>query len=229
MTFQYPDMRSVRAGLACAALVLATWANAAEIKFIDGLSSDERTSIGISKLTPAQVADLDGLVSHDATLARQGGVTGFSTEFIDRLTDTDRAAAGLDRLSDKERASLNALAARTIALGPPPEQAFHYSPPVKAAPPPVPTQTLVSAPLHAELHGDVSLTVGGGSHGSSFYGTSMDLNYTDPSGKFTIGVGVSEFHGKGFLPFNGAFEPYGPYSAYGPIGPAYIGPPYWGW
>jgi hypothetical protein len=85
------------------------------------------------------------------------------------------------------------------AMGPPPSQAFTYARP--AAPPP--PASLVSAPLSVEVHGDLSLTVGGGSHGSSFYGTSMDLFVTDPSGKFTIGVGFSEYRGKGF------FNPYG--------------------
>jgi hypothetical protein len=230
MPFQYSKMPLMRAGIACAALVLATRASAVDIKFIEGLSTDEQAAIGASKLTPPQAADLDGLVSHDVTAARDGGVTGFSTEFLARRTDAERAACGVDHLSDKERTVLDTLVAREIALGPPPDQEFTFRPPApKAAPPPVPSQVQVSAPLKAEIHGDVSLTVGGGSHGSSFYGTSFDAYYTDPSGKFTIAVGVDQFHGKGPLPFCGAYEPYGPYSAYGPIGPDYIGPPYWGW
>jgi hypothetical protein len=230
MTFQQPKMPLMRAGLALAALVLTTWASAAEISFVEGLSPEEKAAIGAAKLSPPQVADLDGLVSHDVTAAHQGGVTGFSTEFLARRTDAESAASGVDNLSDKERTVLDTLVARAIALGPPPDEEFRFTPPApKAAPPPVPSQTQVSAPLKAELHGDVSLTVGGGSHGSSFYGTSFDAYYTDPSGKFTIAVGFDEFRGKGPLPFYGAYEPYGPYAAYGPIGPGYIGPPYWGW
>ena len=68
-------------------MLLAKGARAADIKFIEGLTSEERTSIGVSKLSPAQAFSLDGLVSHDATLARQGGVTGFSSAFIARHTD----------------------------------------------------------------------------------------------------------------------------------------------
>lgn len=229
MTFHYPSQRFLRAGLACAAVLLATWAQAADAVFLAGLSQEEKAAVGLAKLSPAQAANLDALVSRDARLAREGGVTGFSSTFLARRTEAERAAAGVGLLSESERAALDSLAARTIALGPSPDQAFVYSPPVKAAPPPPPPQTLVSAPLRGEVHGDVSVTVGGGSHGSSFYGTSMDLNYTDPSGRFTVGVGVSEYHGKGFLPLCGPFEPYGPYSAYGPIGPGYDGPPYWGW
>jgi hypothetical protein len=230
MTFPYPHPRLFRAALAAAALLLAGRAPAAEIRFLEGLSTEERDSIGISKLAPAQAAGLDKLVSHDVTLAEEGGVTGFSSAFVSRHTPAERAAAGIGLLSDTERAALDALVARAIALGPPPEQPFVYSPPpAKPAPAAPPPETLVSAPLHAEIHGDVSLMVGGGSHGTSFYGTSLDLNVTDPSGKFTLGVSFDEFRGKGILPLYGPFAPYGPYAAYGPIGPAYVGPPYWGW
>jgi hypothetical protein len=230
MTFQYPSQRLLRAGVACAAMLLAGWVRADEIKFIEGLSPDERAAMGSSKLSPAQAAALDGLVSHDVTLAEQGGVTGFSSGFVSRHTAAERSAAGVGLLSARERETLDSLVARAIALGPPPEQPFVYSPPqARPPPPPPPPATLVSAPLRAEIHGDVSLTIGGGSHGSSFYGTGLDLYVTDPSGKFTLGVSVDEFHGKGILPFYGPFDPYGPYSAYGPMGPAYAGPPYWGW
>ena len=229
MSFPYPHQRFLRAGIACAGMLLATWARAVEIRFIEGLSSEERAAAGTQKLTPAQTAQLDRLVSHDVTLAQQGGVTGFSSDFLARHTQAERTSAGISLLSDKERATLDSLVARAIALGPPPEQPFTYSPPQAAPPPPPPAETLVSAPLRAEIHGDVSVTVGGGSHGSSFYGTSLDLNVTDPSGKFTLGVGFDEYRGKGILPLYGPFAPYGPYSAYGPIGPAYVGPPYWGW
>ncbi len=194
-------------------MLLATMAGAAEPGFSDGLSAQEKAACGITKLTAAQVAGLNVLVGHDVTLARQGGVTGFSSAFAARHSAQERAVAGIDLLTDKERSMLDLMAARAIAMGPPPSQAFAYAPP--AAPPPA--ATLVSAPLTAEVHGDLSLTVGGGSHGSSFYGTSMDLFVTDPSGKFTLGVGFSEYRGKGF------FGPYGPYC------PIYLGPPLPDW
>jgi hypothetical protein len=228
MTFPYPSLRILRAGLAGTALLLATWAHAAEIRFVEGLTSEERVAVGAQKLTPAQAASLDALVSHDVTIAREGGVTGFSSAFLDRHTPAERAAAGASVLTSAERVALDALVARAIALGPPPDQAYSYSPPAKPTPPPAPAETLVSTPLRAELHGDVSVTVGGGSHGSSFYGTAFDLSVTDPSGKFTLAVGYDQYRGKGFFPLVGPYE-YGPYSAYGPIGPAYVGPPYWGW
>jgi hypothetical protein len=209
MRFLHFDLRRVRAAGACAVMLLAMMAKAATPGFSDGLSAEERAACGLTKLTAPQVAALNGLVDRDVTLAHQGGVTGFSSTFAARRTPRERAAAGLDRLSEKQRTVLDSLAARTIAMGPPPLQAFAYAPP----PPVPPTDTLVSAPLGAEVHGDLSFTIGGGSHGSSFYGSSMDLFVTDPSGKFTLGIGVSEYRGKGF------FGPYGPFC------PIYAAPP----
>lgn len=223
MMIPNPLLKYARAGLACAALLLAASVQAADDAFCESLSPQERVSAGITKLTGEQVTALDALVSHDTTLAQQGGVTAFASAFLSRHTEPEREAAGLAGLSEKERVSLDRIVARTIALGPPPEQPFAYSPP-KAKPSPSPSTVQVSAPRHAEVHGDLSLTVGGGSHGRSFYGTSADLSVTDPTGRFTVGVGFEEFKGKGLL---GLYGPYGPYSLYGPVGPPYLAP-YWG-
>lgn len=183
---------------ACAAVLLATTVGAAAAGFSEELNPTERASCGIAKLSPAQVAALNGLVGHEVVAAHEGGVTGFASTFTDRCTPSERASTGIDRLTDADRSSLDALVARAIAAGPPPGQAFTYSPPAKAVPPaPV---TLVSQPPHVEVHGDVSLTLGAGSHGSYFYGTSADLFVTDPTGKYTIGVGISEYRGKGYFP-----------------------------
>jgi hypothetical protein len=210
MDFPHLDFRLVRAGIAFALAALAAAARAAETGFIGALSAEERAECGIAKLSGPQVAALNALVERDVTLARQGGVTGFSSSFVARHSAKDRDAAGITRLSDMERSMLDVLTARAIAMGPAPEQVFAYAP---APAPPPPAETLVSAPPHLEVHGDVSFTVGGGSHGSSFYGTSADVFVTDPSGKFTLGVGVSEFRGKGF---------FGPWC---PMLPLYAGPP----
>jgi hypothetical protein len=176
-------------------------ARAAAFTFSRGLSPDERAACGLAKLTAAQVGALDAYVGRDVTLAHEGGVTGFASAFSARLNPQQRSRAGIDRLSEKERAFLDTMAGRAIAIGPPPSQEFSYRPNLSAPPPP---EDVVSPPPAVQVHGDLSFTVGGGSHGSSFYGTSMDVFVTDPSGKFTIGVGVSEFRGRGF------FGPYGP-------------------
>lgn len=208
-------MRFARAALGCAALVLATSSRAAEAGFCGGLSTDESAACGIPRLTAAEAAALDAIVAGDVTLAHQGGVTGFSTGFSERHAGPERKAAGLDLLSGKERAALDKAAARAIAMGPPAERSFAYSAPSKPPPPP-PAVTTVSEVSRTQVHGDVSFTVGGGSHGQSFYGTSADLFVTDPTGRFTVGVGFDDYRGRGLLSLCG---PNGPY------GPVYGGPP----
>jgi hypothetical protein len=196
-------------------LALAPLARAAEAGFSEGLSPDDRAACGIQKLAPRQVAALDALVGRDVTVAHQGGVTGFSSPFTARLTAQERASAGIDLLSVKERPVLDSLVARAIALGPPPSEAFTYAPP-HAPPPPAQVVTLAPTP-RIDLHGDLAVTVGGGSHGSSFYGTSLDLYATDPTGKFTVGIGFSEYRSRG------------PIGLYGPYCPPLFDPPYVGW
>jgi hypothetical protein len=166
--------------------------------FTDSLSPDQRAAIGVSTLSRPQAAILDALVAQDVTLAHEGGVTGFSSSFSERHWEKERLASGLDRLTPQQRTALDSLAANAIAMGPPPEQAFTYSPPRVAQPLPPPAAA-VSPPMSAEIHGDVSFTVGAGSHGGSFYGTSVDLSVTDPTGHFTVAVGFDEYRGKGLL------------------------------
>ena len=190
-----------------AAMLIASAAAAAEAGFCEGLSPGERTMAGIPRLEPAQVAALDALAGRDVALAHEGGVTAFSSGFTARRTPKERSAAGIDLLTEKELSALDALVARAIAYGPAPLSPFAYSPPA----PQSPGETLVPSPRRPEVHGDVSATVGGG-HGSSFYGASFDLFVTDPSGRFTLGVGVSEFRAKGPM------GPFGPYCLI-PCGP----------
>ena len=208
--------------LAAIGLLLASASAAAPVGFIEGLSAPEQLRVGAAKLSDSERAVLDGLVARDVQVAHDGGVTGFSTTFLERHNGAEESAAGVPRLNPAERAALNSLAARSIAIGPPPDQAFAYSPPAaKAAPPP--TARMVSEPLRAQLHGDLSLIVGTEGHGRSYYGTAADLSVTDPSGKFTIAVGFDQFRGTGLL---GLCSEYGPYSPYGPV---LAGPPYLGW
>jgi hypothetical protein len=211
--------------LAAIVLLLAAVARAAPAGFVEGLSAAEQARAGLNRLSDSERAVLDGLVARDVRLAHEGGVTGFSTTFLARHSPAEESAAGLQKLAPAERAALDNLAARSIAIGPAPDDIFSYSPPA-VPPPPSPTAKTVSDPLRAEVHGDLSVMVGGGSHGRSFYGTAGDLTVTDPSGKFTVGVGFEQFRGKGLL---GVCSDYGPYSPYGPWDPALVGPPYLGW
>ena len=221
MSPRLPLARFARLGLACAAVFAAAWAGAAGLDFTNGLSPQEAASAGLAKLTAQEITALNRLVDRDVTLAHQGGVTGFSTEFTARHTGQERVSSGINRLTDGERLALDRYAARTIALGPPPTQGFVYSPP--AAKPAAPPSDVDITPNKLEVHGDVSFTIGGASHGGSFYGTSMDATLTDPKHGFTLGVGFSEFRGKGLLGLCGPYGPYGPYA------PGYDGPPYLDW
>lgn len=214
MHLPHIHVQGVRAAVACVILTLAATVSASAAGFSEGLLPEERVASGVSRLTPAQVGALDALVGRDVALAHEGGVTGFSSSFTARHTAQERVAAGINTITDKERSMLDVLAARAIAYGPPPSASFAYAPPAAAAPP----ETLVSAPPKMQVHGDLAFTLGGGSHGSSFYGTSADLFVTDPSGKFTLGIGVSEFHSKGPIGL------YGPYCPVPPIDPMF---PYW--
>jgi hypothetical protein len=217
MPHPHSSLRNMRAAFGCVLLAFAACAQAASAGFIGGLSPDERALSGVAGLTAAQAAALDALVSRDVQLALQGGVTAFSSPFSARHSARERADAGLNLLSAKELAVLDMLAAQAIAIGPPPDSPFTYSPPPRPAP--APPETVVSDVSRVQVHGDISLTVGGGTHGRSFYGTSADLFVTDPTGRFTVGVGFEQFRGKGLLSL---CDPYGPY------GPDYGGPPFLG-
>lgn len=198
-----------RGVLAAAALLAAGAAAAAEGGFAAGLSPQERALAGLDHLNPAQLASLDALVERDVTLARQGGVTGFSSAFTERHAGAEADSAGLGRLSPQEAPFLNGLVARAIATVPLPGAGFTYAPHAAALAAPAPT--LVSAPPKAEVHGDVSVSVGVGGHGSYFYGTSVDTFITDPSGRWTLGLGFGEYKGKGPI---------------GPFGPCWVDPAY---
>jgi len=230
--------RLVRRALAVAVgLWLAAAARADEPTFSAGLSSEDRTASGLSHLTATQLAIMDGLVAQDVTAAHDGGVTAFSTGFSERHWAHERSASGLDQLTATERAVLDRLAARAIALGPPPQSLFQWQPPKKPAPvaaapapapKPGPTDAAVSYLKQLEVHGDVSFTVGGASHGGSFYGTSDDVVITDPVHNFSLAFGVDDYHAKGPVGLYAAGYPYNPYGLYGPFSPV-PNPAFWNW
>ncbi len=216
MTLSLSKLRWAHLSLVVASLLAAVVARAADSGFTAGLSSGERAQAGISSLSAAKAEALDALVARDVKLAHEGGVTGFSQEFLERHPLKERVLAGIDTLSPTESRTLNRLVASAIALGPPPVEGFRYAPPAPA-PKPAATETEVDIPAKLQVHGDVSFTIGGGGHGRSFYGTSADAYVVDPKHGFAVGVGFSEFRGKGLLEL---CRPYGPFA------PVYEGPPY---
>jgi len=221
-----PSLRQARAALLGGALFAAALGQASAMSFTAGLSPSEIAAAGITKLSPAQADALNALVARDVTLAHEGGVTGFSTGFLERHSEKERASTGISILNDTERQNLDRFVAAAVSIGPAPDEGFRYAPPPSPTPKPAVIETEVLLPQKLQVHGDVSITVGGGSHGQSFYGTSEDFYVTDPNHGFTVGVSFSEFRGKRLLDLcgpNGAYGPYGPYS------PLIQGPPYSGW
>ena len=177
----------LRTLLIAASLILA--GTAAGAGFSESLTPQEKEASGVVQLGPAQVSKLDALVAKDEALAREGAVTGFSTSFSQRRTHQERLDAGLERLSASQRARLDSLVAFAIANPGPVIPVFR--------PRPAPPAASFSSPaLKPEIHGDVSLTVGGGK-GVSFFGSRLDLNLTDPMGKYSISVSISQYRGKG--------------------------------
>ena len=65
--------------------------------------------------------------------------------------------------------------------------------------------------------------MGAGSHGSSFYGTGMDVSVTDPIGTLHGRREFRNFRGKGLLGLCGPDGIYGPYCPL-PFRPPYLGP-----
>jgi hypothetical protein len=223
-----PSVLSLTRGpLALVFALVALRAAAADFSFSSGLSQDQRSASGVSRLTASEVAELDRLVAADVASAREGGVTGFSSTFTARRSPRERAATGIGSLTESELKTLDMLAARAIAMGPPPDQMFSYSPPRAEAPGAAPPKATVDAEApRLEVHGDLSFTVGGSGHGRSFYGTSDDIAVVDAKDGFSLDVGFEDFKGKGLLGLCGPFGLYGPN---GPYGPYYGGPPYLGW
>jgi hypothetical protein len=191
-------LRRFRHGFWCLGGLLAAVAPV-HAGFSDGLVPADRAASGIAQLSAPELAHLDAYVARDVTLAREGGVSGFDGSFAQRLTAEQRTQAGLTRLTPAETAKLDDLVAFAIAHPAPLRAVYPAHPAASPAP-----AASIAVPWKPEVHGDVSLTLGGG-HGSSFYGGGMDLNVFDPDGRFSVTVSLGEIKGKGrplFYPGN---------------------------
>jgi len=212
------QLPSLRLTVTSAVLLAASTVclHAADTSFSSDLPAWAKNADGLNKLTPDQLKAVNDAVAHDISLAQQGGTVAFANSFSARRTDAQRNELGLNQLSFEQLNHLNDDVAHAIA----------YRPQLSVAPIPVSNSNLVNAGAIAsfkrpwETHGELSLTVGGSKRGS-FYGGSAAVSTTDPSGKFTLSVAVSEYKGKG-LPYcyDGPYAlGYGPYSyGYGPLG-----------
>jgi hypothetical protein len=168
-------------------MTLTVWA-ADDTPFTDSLSSSEQTAMGLAKLSAAQRTALNAQVQHDLTLARQGDVPGFANTFTQRRTAVERTAAGLNLLSHDERRQLDAFVAGTIAQPATLASLAHYSKPSNA---------VEVTTYRPEIHGEMTLFAGAGSHDSSFYGGAITGIYDDPAHNFSIAATYAEIHSKG--------------------------------
>jgi hypothetical protein len=212
----------------CGFFCLILLSGKARAAFSDDLSDQDRSASGLGRLTSAQVAKVNKLVANDLDLAREGAVTAFATPFSRRHAK-EISATGFDRLTAAQILELDKLVAFTLAHPVPELPHFHphSAAAVSAAPPANPTPPLQLAEPPWQVHGDITLAVGGGK-GGSFFGSSLDLFVTDPSGRFTAAISLSEFRGKGWSNpcFYPPLSPWAPYSLRFPYPQAPLPPPY---
>jgi len=181
-------------GLVVAVLTSAALADVAPTCFTATLSSENKAASGIAKSTEPQRAALDQQVQREIATARQGDTVAFSTTFTHRRTPQQRVDAGLDHLMTPELTQLDRLVAMAVADRPPHAQPQATTPLIT----PLPSSPWVEiTPRKMEIHGEMSLTYVSAGSGRNGYGASMITTATDPSGKFSITIGVSQFYGKG--------------------------------
>jgi len=181
-------------GLIIAVFASAVPAGAEQPSFTSTLAAENKALIGLARLTEQQVGALDQQVQREIFTAHQGDTVAFSTTFTHRRTPTQRTEAGLDRLMTPELAQLDRLVATAVANRPP-----STSPLLTATTTTLPSSGWVEiTPRHMEIHGETTLTYAWGSGGAHGYGASIVTTATDPSGKFSLTVGISQFNGKGF-------------------------------
>lgn len=174
-----------------AALVVGVTAATANARFSQTLSPANWVGAGFIHLSTPQAQVLDTLIQRDIDSARQGDAVAFSKSFTERLTADERERAGIDRLTEPEKARLNAIVAEAIANRPTATLTHE-----RAVAAPEPVNVPVEKP-HFTVHGDVSLFMGGGSHGRSWYGAGFDVFVTDPTNTLTVGVGATEIRERG--------------------------------
>ena len=193
----------LRTGLFFALLGLAVSLSAGEGGFNATLSTGQKNSAGLAVLTAEERALLDQLVAAELALVRRENGSEFEGTFAARRTEEERKQTGLDRLTPEQLTSLNGLIAAALATSPKPKE----RPRIK--------ETEVFSPKRKpEVHGELSLTFGRGTGGSNFRAASMWVDVFDPNTGLGVGVGISQFSGKGFYRCRpgAGFDPLSDYS-----------------
>jgi hypothetical protein len=183
----------ILATLAGGWLAFATPARAAEGGFTATLSADEQAAAGLTAASPGERTALDQFVAGELGLIRNGATTELPGSFISRRTEAERKSAGLDRLTEAQLEKLNELVASVLADRPKPKE----RPRLKES------DVLAAAPRN-RIHGSVTVGYGWGG-GGDMWTESLWLEYYDPSGRFSLGLGLSNFSGDGYY----GYYPYG--------------------
>jgi len=176
------------------------------LAFTDTLLQSEKAAIGLEKLSPAEVNDLNVQIDRELTLARQGNVKGFSIPFTQRRKPAQRVSGGLSRLSEAEQRALDDAIARTMAV-----------PTVLSLPPKFTrTNPVETVAPRSRIHGEFTFTYGWTSGGGSLYGGSMTMIYQDPNRPLTAAIRYSTYRGDGLYGY-GPYENVDVNLSYGPV------------
>jgi hypothetical protein len=179
--------------LASAALLPLRAAEGTAGRFSQMVATEERATVGLTKLSSDQLAALDALVRRD-TVARGSlhADAAAPAAFSQRLTADERRVTGLAQLTPDELAKLDAAVER------------HASATL--------ARTLLAPPVYAsrasriettekkakpEIHGSLSLSYGWGKGGYSEKTAAMVVTIDDPSRRFGLAIGYAQTEVKG--------------------------------
>lgn len=174
---------------------------------ISRIADSEKLATGVHELTALERANLDNLINYEIASARAGNVNGFAGSFSSRRSTAELDATGIDRLSDEQRERLDEHIAGFIADTPTiPYLTRAERGRYRGAGTRTPDEgDMVSRPPLLDVHGSVSVTVGGSSEGS-FYGGSMTTVISDPKGRFSAAITVGTM--RGALPYYDRYDRY---------------------
>ncbi len=171
----------------------------APTRFSQSLTSADRTSTGLNRLSSDEIAVLDALIRRDLatqSAPRRADAPALPSRFSQRLTGDERRNAGLAALTETEQLKLDSLADRNAAsllsrtfLAPP---AF--------VPLSIRARVAEAKATGPEIHGSFTLGMGFGKGYSERFG-GMTLTYEDPARNLAISFSYLESHVKGAGPF----------------------------
>jgi len=173
--------------LAASLLLMAAAARAAEGGFSATLAAEKQAVAGLTGLTTTERTALDQLVADELALVRGTDRPELTGTFVSRRTEAERKAAGLDRLTTAQLEKLNELVAAVLNR------------PQPKARPRLKESDVLSAARQNRIHGSVTVAYGWGRGGRDMWAESLWLEYYDPARRFSMGLGLSNFDGDGFL------------------------------